>query len=128
MKQLTIKDARQTLTAFILKNKDDKDVLEIVKEMLSHFKDYVNLVTEQDHLGTVLKYTIELEEYRDLFQRLDNRRHSVHNVIINDITIVNRLCIKQGLGKFYTGDITNRVAIGNFVGMYVYDGFKNRRK
>lgn len=78
-------------------NSDDNLVKEFVEESIEDFNKYVEVVaTHKDTLNSY-KEQYSGQDYRDMVQKLDDHRTSIHNKCINDINVIDRAARKDNL-------------------------------
>ena len=107
-------------------NKDDKDLLMYINDVLKDFSAYIDVIHKQEVLATVGKYTMERKDYLCEVELLDRHRRMIHENIIRGIKTLDRLCSECNLPLFY-GEDYDRVKVAEFVFEVVENSFRTRR-
>lgn len=107
--------------------KDDEMVTDIIRDLLVGMNNYVYKVNEMETLK-ILRITIDSDVYKERFQLLDKARSNIHNGIIRNIKLINKICREDGYEVLYNGDEENRYEIGDFTGEIIHTIFINRKR
>lgn len=123
-----IKHSKSVITQLVMAVKDDELALDFIKEVLDSCGKYIDIINQQEVVITVDKYRLTQEDLLYKIKTLDEHRSMVHNIIISGIRRINLLCRENELDPFFSGDVEDRVAVGEFAMEIVADSFKNRKK
>lgn len=115
----------ENLAAQISKTKNNDD-LEMLEDAENDFSYYVKTVTDMENGLTVAKFRLEGEEYRNYIENLDKQRRAAHNAAIVSVKILNKFCNLYNTDLIFTGNIENRIEVGNFCMKVVNELFENR--
>lgn len=116
----------ENLALEILKTKNNDD-LEMLEDAENDFSYYVKTVTDMENGISIAKFRLEGEEHRNYIKNLDNQRRSAHNAAIVSVKILNKFCNLYNADPIFTGNIENRIEVGNFCMEVVNELFENRR-
>ena len=108
-----------------MKYRDDEDVITMIKEALKNFTAYVKIISDEEIFVTTEKSSLDTKEFREKVVALDRKRRSIHNTLINDVKLFNRLSEINGLKPFYDGSDA-REEIGMVAFEWVQATFKRR--
>jgi hypothetical protein len=96
--------------------------------MLDQCGEYVERVNTMTDLCNVGKFGMDGEEYRERMNSIDRSRSTVHNSLIANVKLVNRLCGLYGLEPLFLGDPEDRIEVAEFAMAVVAENFTNRKK
>ena len=103
----------------------DEDECECIEEMIISSANYVQTVTEME--CKALNFAKRSgDDFRSIVSASDSRRTNVHNGLISNVNIVNRICTMHDLPELYTGGIERR-EYGDFAQKLVNEIFTQRR-
>lgn len=114
-----------------IKNQSVDDVqmeLELIEEAGKDCSEYVKKVVDMEHAVNVARFRLEGQDYRDYITELDKARRAVHNVVISDIKVLNRLSMLHSLPLLFEGNVNDRIEVGEFAKALVDEYFANREK
>lgn len=109
-------------------NKENKPALDLIHEVLVSFGSYIKSVNDMENCIKVLRFRLEPEEYRERLEYLDRNRSIIHNGVIDGVNVINRLCKRNEMPPFFSGNITDRVQVAEFAKAVVDEVWKNRKK
>lgn len=115
---------QEVLNNTIMQNVGDEDILFGIQDMLEAMKDYAEIITKQEILSTVKKYSMSKEDALAEVVRLDKLRTGTHNRLISGVKFMNLI----SKGEFFKGNINDRVLVGETALEFVQIAFKNRYK
>jgi carboxylesterase type B len=120
---------REKINEFIrtIAQSNDIECLDLMEDLISSASDYVRRVNVLEIGLMVGKYNKEGAEYREYIEKLDKQRSEVHNALITNVKIINRLCRKNNLPLIYQGNEEERVEIAEFAQQVVDELFSSRR-
>ena len=124
---------KESIQALINKNKDDIELLNLIKDCLSYFDGYHSRIYEMETWLSLYGYhNISKADYQDKSAALDKSRSVAHNAVISSIGILNRLCGQSNIPLVYEGIVSeerpHRVEIADAVLAYVEEIVTQRRK
>lgn len=91
---------------------------EVVKNLVASAAKYIDIVVRQG-------VTIQAEKDQEMLASIDQNRSRVHDSLISQIAIVNRLCAKYGITEIYQG-ADERRAKGDFAMELITSYFLDR--
>lgn len=115
---------QEVLNNTIMQNVGDEDILFGIQDMLEAMKDYAEIITKQEILSTVKKYSMSKEDALAEVVRLDKLRTGIHNRLISGVKFMNLI----SKGEFFKGNINDRVLVGETALEFVQIAFKDRYK
>lgn len=109
----------------LLLEMNDRRGLKLISELINKANSYIRTVTQiETHIKILELKDVSSEEYRTSVSNMDRNRKIAHNVLMSQLTIVNRYLFKheklQGkipLGGIYSLEpqsIDNREAVGDW--------------
>jgi len=110
-----------------LKELGENDLANDVDEIINSCAKYLESVTAMESCISVLRFTLEPEEYRVRLTELDKARRLVHNGLIANVKILNRYCNMAQLPSIYEGDLESRIEIAEFARTVVDEMFETRK-
>lgn len=120
---------KNKVNALLEKIKDDADKTSLVRDMVDSCANYVDTVVNMENAINVYRFRVEdPSELRVMIQRLDQTRRIVHNTVISNVRIVDRLCKINGVEPVFGGLDEDRLAIAEFAKKVVDEFFKDRKK
>lgn len=78
-------------------SEDWSDCIEDVTNMLNGCANYVDVVTQQEVLIQNARFRMEGPELRQYIMGIDKNRRALHDGLMSDVNLVNRLCGKVGV-------------------------------
>ena len=102
--------------------------LKILEEMLNQCGQYIEKVNNMGNVTAIAKFYIEGDEYRERLSNIDKTRSFVHNGLIVNVKLVNKLCQLYNLEPIFNGDTGDRIAVAEFAIEVVLDNFENRKR
>lgn len=120
---------KNKVNALLEKIKDDADKTSLVRDMVDSCANYVDTVVNMENAINVYRFRVEdPSELRVMIQRLDQTRRIVHNTVISNVRIVDRLCKINGVEPVFGGLDEDRLAIAEFAKKVVDEFFEDRKK
>mgnify|MGYP001383624584 FL=1 len=120
---------KERINALLEKIKDDPDLVSLVRDMVDSCANYVDTVVNMENAINVYRFRVEdPSELRVMIQRLDQTRRIVHNTVISNVRIVDRLCKINGVEPVFGGLDEDRLAIAEFAKKVVDEFFEDRKK
>jgi len=120
---------KNKVNALLEKIKDYADKTSLVRDMVDSCANYVDTVVNMENAINVYRFRVEdPSELRVMIQRLDQTRRIVHNTVISNVRIVDRLCKINGVEPVFGGLDEDRLAIAEFAKKVVDEFFEERRK
>lgn len=98
---------------------------ECIENMILKAAEYVEIVTRMETLSMNFMGRSG-EELRNAVSAADHRRHTVHDTLISDIDIVNRICGQCNIEPIYIGSSVRR-EYAEFAFRLVQEIFESRK-
>lgn len=108
--------------------REDEEMLEFIKERMSHICNYVDKVTMMEYSIPLLNARYDGQNLRDKIENLDRQRRIAHEMAIAATKQLNRLCVAEGINKLFDGDEDDRYQIADFCGLVVNTLFEGRTR
>jgi len=117
----------------------DETAVSLIDQLLESAVNYVEAVFKMETTLATQRLLKEGSDLGELTEELDEKRHRKHNLLIDNIRIVNRYLFRNfkddiPAGGIYSDDPvhiaennTNRAAIGDWAGRLVISYFEDRR-
>lgn len=105
----------------------DDMLLESVKFAIDSCGNYVEAVNAMEAVLTVQRFRLEPDEFREAVSEADKRRRNIHNGLIANVTILNRVCVMAEVEKIFQGDTEDRLAIADFAMEVTTEMFATRK-
>ena len=105
---------------------DARDDLEALNDAMTSFREYVNKVDAGEQQIKLAAIRFSGDEYREMISCYDLNRHNQHEEAIANVRLVNRLAEIYGVGRLFTGDDQDRLAVADFTLDVVTKLFQNR--
>ena len=122
---------KEALEIIVKKNKDDKEVLELILDILNNFEEYHSRIYYMETKRML--YTSENmdgDEYRTMVAELDGMRTAHHNSVLAGVGVLNRLAEQAGTDPVYAGVVSKerpyRREVANAILDYVRTIIDNR--
>lgn len=119
-------DLKEKIEGLVNAYKEDKEVLDVIYDTMNCFTDYVKIVNEMENTITILRHRYEPADYRERIELIDRNRRIIHNSVIAGVKMLNRMATAKNLPLFFEGDITDRIAVGDFAGIVSNTIFEER--
>lgn len=122
---LTVTDALTSLAS----NGDEEapNDLKYIEQFMNSCYEYVRAVDEMETAIRIARFHLEPEEYKEKVEQLDQSRRAVHNGIIADLNMLEKLLACYGLPHFFDGSTEDRYQVADFCGEVSNTIFKNRK-
>lgn len=108
----------------------DADAIEDVKS-LEHFVNgccsYVKQVDEMESALKLSRFYLDGEAYRDKIASLDRTRRAIHDGVIAELRMMERLLALYDLKPFFAGNVDDRYEVADFCGEVSNTLFVNRQ-
>lgn len=111
----------------LISHNEDSEYVEIIRDLLESAAEYIKKVVSLEAALSIAKLNKEGNEYRAYIQQLDSSRSTVHNKLIGNVKLVNRLCSNYGIPVIYDGDENNRIEIAEFARQLILQYFNTRK-
>lgn len=115
--------------------KCDLDAIDIIERTISSFAQYVEAVVQLEACISARKALLshDKEKYTVAMTNLDRSRKLIHESLISNVKIVNRLSAEKGLPLIYDGGLdsknsTDRFNVGTFAGEVAKEYFDKRNR
>ena len=105
---------------------DKDDIYELILDQTGNLIRYVDAVYAQMTQLPIIRRRYEGQELRDRTAALDERRTAAHNSAIRSCETLNRICDVYGVGHLCMDDLSDRRAVGDFIGAFVDEIFRER--
>ena len=97
----------ETVTRLMEIHKDEPDLLEVIVDALESFEKYHQSVYKLEIRRMLYASgAMSAETYREVIPELDSVRTANHNVLLSEVTLLNRLAKQDGLPLFCEGEIS----------------------
>lgn len=106
---------------------NDKDMLESVNYAIESCGQYIEAVNAMEATLTVQRFRLDPDEFRDKLSEADKRRRNIHNGLIANVTILNRICKMVGVDPIFAGDVESRLEVADFAMQVTTEMFETRR-
>jgi hypothetical protein len=110
-----------------LKSINENEMAKDVDEIIRSCGNYIERVNAMESCITVLRFTLDLEDYRTRLQELDKARKLSHNGLITNVKLLNRYCKLAEMDPIYDGDLDSRIQIAEFANRVVNEMFETRK-
>lgn len=105
--------------------------LEMIQSCVKSFHDYHKVIYDMETFIRFKDKDMSREDYQYTFTNYDTRRTTCHNIVIQNIGILNRMAKTYGLEPVYTGEVSTqkpyRRILANEVLEYVEQIVKDRK-
>lgn len=114
--------------------KDDFDVLDIIERTICSFGQYIEVIMRMEAAqGTRTSMIGDSSNYITIIESLDKSRKIIHDSIMTNLKIVNRLAEQKGLPPIYEGGLDtknrdDRFYVGEFLNKVSNEYFETRKK
>jgi len=120
---------KERINALLEKIKDDPDLVSLVRDMVDSCANYVDTVVNMENMINIYRFrTEDPAEFGIMVQRLDQTRRFVHNSVISNVRIIDRLCKLNNVELVYGGSDEDRLAVAEFAKKVVDEFFEDRKK
>lgn len=102
---------------------DDELYRECIESMILKAAEYVEMVTRMETLRMNFPAR-KGEEPRQMVSQADGRQHALHDALISEVDIVNRICQRCGMPPVHT--VSSRREYADFAFRLVQEIFDNR--
>ena len=111
--------------------KDDRDTIETIEEAMMSFESYHRAIYELEFKRRLYFLgAMDAEAYREMIPRMDKTRTILHNALLTQVKLLNRIAAEVDLPPFYAGEISEerpyRREVANAVLDYVESIIENR--
>ncbi len=122
---------KSSIEQLINRYADEKEMLDVIFNVLSDFEDYHRRIYEMEtKLKVYSPKSMNLEDYRDMRETLDRSRTTQHNVVIMNVGMLNRFTENENIPPIYEGIVSEerpyRRELADAVIEYVEGIIKNR--
>ena len=111
---------------------DNPELLNVINRCLESFEKYHSTIYSMEVYTKLFNYNnTDKENYQDVVTRADRSRRALHNSLLTNVNILNRLAERQGVSKVYDGTVSEerpyRREVANAVLAFVEEIIKERR-
>lgn len=97
----------QSMSALINACRNDPELIDLLSEILKHFEDYHRAIIALESYAALHDYAnTDRDQYREQFEGMDAARTRLHNVVLDDMRLLNKLADSFGLSPVYDGVIS----------------------
>lgn len=107
---------------------EDEFELELIKDALNHFNEYINIVSTESTRINLAKLRLDTKDFQDFVSSLDYERRAKHNECISDLNVLNKLCRDYKICHSLVNTELDRDKIGDEIKNIVTDIFNNRKR
>lgn len=107
-------------TGFELFDGSSDDAYDTLERIFMAFVDYANCVIRMQVMVPIWRNRYEGEDLRDKIQEIDHTRRIYHEAAISSLVKLNRLCKMHGLPVYSDTDTSDRYAVADFVGTWIW--------
>lgn len=111
--------------------KDDDKILKTIERCVTSFEEYHSRIFEMELWMKIYSKTVSGEEYKENVSLRDKARTMLHDSILGNVNLLNRLAERNNLPLVYDGIVSHerpyRREVANAVLEYVENLIKNRR-
>ncbi len=122
---------KETIEKLIEIYREEDNVLKIIEQSVTSFEEYHSVIFKMELWMKVYARSISSDEYRENVTKLDKSRTMLHNSVLGNVNLLNRLAEKNQLSPVYDGKVSHeqpyRREVANAVLEYVENIIKNRR-
>lgn len=111
----------------LIEQGNDKELLETVHYAIESCGQYIEAVNAMEAIITVQKFRMEPEDYRAFLMEADKRRRNIHNGLIANVAVLNRICKMFNVSEIFEGDIEKRIEVAEFAAKVVNEMFETRK-
>ena len=115
----------ENIYRLVLKYRDDEDVISMIQNALHNFTSYTKIIADEEVFVMTEKSSLDTKDFQERVVALDRQRRSIHNTLINDVKLFNRLSEMNGLKPFYEGSDA-REEIGKVAFEWIRATFRRR--
>lgn len=122
---------KETIEKLLEIYRDDDKILKIIERSITSFEEYHSEIFKMELWMKVYARSVTSDEYRENVSKLDKSRTMLHNSVLGNVNLLNRLAEKNKLAPVYDGIVSYerpyRREVANAVLEYVENIIKNRR-
>lgn len=107
---------------------NDDFEIELIKDCITHFNEYVQLITTEESRIKVAKFRLELKDFQKFVSTLDVERRTKHNECISDLNVLNKLCKDYKVCDTFVNTELPRDILADEIKNIVSDIFDNRKR
>lgn len=111
----------KALSQLIQQSKEDPELLEYIHKALMSFADYHSAVIAEQIYPVIYGGSIDPDTYRNERAALDKRRTSLHNAMLANVNLLNRMCSAAGITPVYDGVVSEDRPYRRYVADAVFD-------
>lgn len=108
----------------LYKNED----IEIIEQYPNKCAVYIEKVTAMETAINTARFRMEPDEYREYITELDRSRKIIHDALISDTKLLNKICQIYGYPEIFTGNLNDRNEIAEFAKKIVDEFVEKRQK
>lgn len=103
-----MKNEINTLLEVLNANEDLADLVEDVKDVLQLSSKYVACVAEEEESIAAARFMMEGAAYRAFVQNVDRNRRIMHEALMSQVNMLNRICGLAGVAPVADVDVDDR--------------------
>ncbi len=111
----------------LLNGAGEQDMAKDMDEILKSCAFYIDRVVAMESAQSILRFTLEPDDYRMTLTELDKNRKIAHNGLIANVKLMNRYCKLVGIDPIFKGDTDSRIEVAEFAMEIVKDIFETRK-
>ena len=120
----------ETITKLAEIYRDDEKVLSTMKRCIESFEEYHQAIFKKEQWMKLYSKSVSADEYKENVSHMDKARTMLHNSVLGNVNLLNRLAEKNSLPLVYDGIVSHerpyRREVANAVLEYVESIIKER--
>ena len=99
------------------------DDAKFIEDFMNDCSSYVQRVNEMETSLKLSRFHLDADAYKEKISALDSSRRALHNGIIANLRMLERMMAQYKLPSFFTGDVEDRHQVADFCGevsKYIY--------
>lgn len=96
----------EILVQLITASKEDAELLDMIWRAVRAFEQYHAAVLDDQIFPLIFSGALEGDAYRTRRSELDRQRTTLHNAVITNVRILNRMAEQAGLPPVYSGVVS----------------------
>lgn len=97
---------KETIEKLLEIYRDDDKILKIIERSITSFEEYHSEIFKMELWMKVYARSVTSDEYRDNVSKLDKSRTMLHNSVLGNVNLLNRLAEKNKLPPVYDGIVS----------------------
>lgn len=128
---MNYKICKETIEKLIEIYRDNEKLLKTIEMCLASFREYHGAILKMELWMKVYSKAVTGGEYKDAVSKLDSSRTVLHNSVIGNVSLLNRLAENNNLPAVYGGTVSRekpfRRELADAVLEYVEEIVRGRR-